>query len=300
MKLILTITDSDRKNLFFVTDNLSVISLFEALDQANKNNIENTYVVQRKTGSYLRTKPSVLKKDELESISISAPSLFSAIGSTYNTDFPAIIRRYVDMCIDIERDNIQYIKIKPVGSYAVSIKNIKEKLLSNKKHISDSANYFNIDPYLLSAILIDEIARLDFFENIIDTIGASLVGRNMSVGVAQIKLQTANDLIKKGIYNPNTKDKKLPFSKLDNEARRYLYQYVKDPKYNIFFAGAFVRYVIGFWSKYIDLSKYPEIIATLYHQGYGKPHVAPNPDDRGKQIANEFYQLSKQWLNEKQ
>jgi hypothetical protein len=41
------------------------------------------------------------------------------------------------------------------------------------------------------------------------------------------------------------------------------------------------------------------IKAMLYHQGYGKPHPEPEPDERGKQIAKEFYRLSKRWLQKK-
>jgi len=298
MQFILTITNTNRKNLFFIANDSQVFSLLEALSEVFKNNVDNTYIVNRKTGSYLRTKPSVSKENELESISISAPSLFLAIDNTYAVNYPPLLKRYINSYINITKDNGSY--ITPIGGHIALIKNIKRKILDNKKHIFDSADYFNIDPYLIGAILIDEIARLAPFENIIDKIGGSLVGRNISVGLAQIKLQTANDLIIKEIYNPNTKDKKLPFLKLDNEAYKYLYQYVNNPKHNIFFAGAFIRYTIDFWLAYFDLPKHTEIIATLYHQGYSKPHNNPKPNECGKQIIDEFYPIAKKWLTEKQ
>jgi len=47
---------------------------------------------------------------------------------------------------------------------------------------------FKIDRYILGAILIDEIAHLTPFEPIVEKVGADIIGRNTSVGVAQIKI----------------------------------------------------------------------------------------------------------------
>jgi len=61
------------------------------------------------------------------------------------------------------------------------------------------------------------------------------------------------------------------------------------PERSIRFAAAFIRHIINFWSEYIDLTNRPEIIGTLYHQGYGKPHAHPISIEHGEQIAKEFY-----------
>lgn len=92
-------------------------------------------------------------------------------------------------------------------------------------------------------------------------------------------------------------DKKLPFSGiLSNLKREYLYKYLIQPKHNIRFAAAFVRSLINNWAKEIDLSRRPEITVTLYHLPYRKPHSKPVADERGNQVAVEFYGQAKKWL----
>lgn len=164
--------------------------------------------------------------------------------------------------------------------------------------VNRMAKEFDIDPYLLGAIIIDEVVRLSPFEDIRDAFLLNLLGRNVSVGIAQVKLETANNVIKKGLYNPNPKDKELPFrGVLSNKDRVYLYPYVVEPKHNIRFAAAYIRDVITVWSKYIDLAGRPEIIATLYSKGYGDPKSNPIASKRGAQIMEEFYALAKKWIS---
>ena len=83
---------------------------------------------------------------------------------------------------------------------------------------------------------------------------------------------------------------------LSNFKREHLYEYLIQPKHNIRFAAAFVRGLINDWAKEIDLSRKPEIIATLYHLPYRKPHSKPVADERGNQITIEFYGQAKKWL----
>jgi hypothetical protein len=187
--------------------------------------------------------------------------------------------------------------IIPVGQKKVIIADIKSKFIPHISLIITVAKEFDVDRYLLGAILIDEIARMHPFEPIIDLLGVKIIGINVSVGVAQVKLETANSLIKMGLYNPNPDDKELPFSRaLSNKNREYLYQYVIRPKHNIRFAAAYIRDLINVWTKKIDLSKRPEIVATLYAMGYGVPKINPQSNKRGDQIATEFYALAKKWL----
>ena len=54
--------------------------------------------------------------------------------------------------------------------------------------------------------------------------------------------------------------------------------------------------IIHEWKKFVDLRERPEIIATLYHLKHKDPHTHAKPNDRGLQIAEEFYKLAKQWL----
>src|SRR3989344_8122367 len=63
--------------------------------------------------------------------------------------------------------------------------------------------------------------------------------------------------------------------------------------YVVRYLASIIRYVIDFWSPYIDLSHRPDIIGTLYNKGYGNPHAHPESLERGDQIAEEFYPLAK-------
>jgi hypothetical protein len=173
---------------------------------------------------------------------------------------------------------------------------VKEKLLSTREIIYDSATNFNLDPFQLGAILIDEISRMSPFEEIIDRIGVENFGINTSVGLAQIKIDTANNIIKKKLYNPNPSDQKLPIKRLNRETRAYLYNYVIQPKHNIFFAGAILTDLINSWKEFIDLKTHFDILASLYSM-YKLPHEDPHPNVRGSQIASEFYNLAKIWLS---
>ena len=141
--------------------------------------------------------------------------------------------------------------------------------------------------------MIDEIARMAPFEKIRDAIASYTVNWNVSVGVAQVKLQTAKGLIRDGYYNPNPKDPKLSQKHIGKVPRAYLYKYVVQPKHSIFFCAAKIRSFIDEWGSEIDLSRRPEIIATLYHLPYRKPHDQPGTNARGMQIVEEFYLLAK-------
>lgn len=297
MKIIMVITDTKRKNLVFVCDDLTVLSLKEAVTAAGSGDIEDAYPVERKTGAYIRTKRSVPKKDEFEYLSVTGRDLVRYVQGNYAVSTPAIsdyTRRYFASL----EEGLAY--IQPVGHpkfLRVLTADVKNKLLSHREIIKRVAAKFSVDHNILGALLVDEIARLLPFEDALESLGARIVGMNVSVGVAQIQIETANDLIKKGIYNPNPHDKKLPFQQMTNADRSYLFTYLIQTEHNVSFAAAFMRYVIDFWAPYTDLSKRADIIGTLYHQGYGEPKANPKANERGAQIAEEFYPLAKRWLS---
>ena len=297
MKIILVITDTKRKNLVFISDDLKTLSLKEAVDAAGSGDIEGAYPVNRKTGSYIRTKRSVPKKSEFDYLSVTGRDLVRYLQGNYAVSTPAIsdfTKRYF---ASLEEGQAY---IQPVGHpkfLRVLTADVKEKLLSHRGIIKRVAAQFSINQYILGALLVDEIARLLPFEDALEFLGVQIIGRNVSVGIAQVRIETANDLIKKGVYNPNPRDKRLPFERMTNLDRSYLFTYLIQTEHNISFAAAFIRYVIDFWAPYTDLSRRADIIGTLYHQGYGEPKANPEANERGTQIADEFYPLAKRWLS---
>lgn len=294
MKFVLVVTDAHGKNLAFVSKELQTLSLTEATEAVRRGDVAGAYVVERKTGAYIRSKITVPKLEQFEKIAVPFKDIF-LYTQGFATDSPPL-SRYVEAYASMLQG--EQIIIRPVGYVSILTADVKDRITPRREDIFDAAHQFNIDPYLLGAMLIDETARLLPFEPIIDALKGGFAGRDASVDIAQVKLSTANNLIKKGLYNPNPDDKALPFKKLDDGARIYLYRYVAQPRHNVFFSAAFIRSLIDEWRKKIDLTKRPEIIATLYHRGHVIPHSDPVPDERGSQIAGEFYQLAKQLLQE--
>jgi len=297
MKFILVVTDTRGKNLAFVSRELQTLSLTEATEAVRRGDVAGAYVVERKTGVYIRTKASVPKLEQFEKISISFKKLLSYAQGIRTAETILPLNTYINRFTSSLTDQ-PFITLAGNPPWKVLATDVQKKVISQRANIFASADKFNIDPYLLGAILVDEIAHLHPFEEIFDALGVKIIGGNTSVGIAQIKTDTANSIIEQGLYNPNPDDLKLPFKKLDKPAREYLYTYLVAPKHCIFFAGAYIQSIIHFWSSHIDLTKRHEIIGTLYSQGYGKPKPNPEANERGTQIATEFYSLAKQWLTE--
>lgn len=294
MKIILVATDSKTKSVVFVSNTMQVLSLQEVLRLINSGALEEVHVVQSRYGNYVRSAPNATERDNLDAISVFGRDIISYAQQTSHSSSVSPISSYLERYHNSLKEGQT---LKPIGQGRVLVSNIKRIF---KRHISllkTVPKEFEIDPYLLGAILIDELARMNPFEQINDMLGAKIVGRNVSVGIMQVTLDTANQLIKKGLYNPNPTDKKLPFKGiLSNENRAYLYKYLIQPKHNVRFAAAHIRNLINQWRRFIDISQKPEIIATLYSPKYKEPHSSPKASDRGLQIATEFYKLSKKWL----
>ncbi|MEK7192824.1 MAG: hypothetical protein AAB682_01685 [Patescibacteria group bacterium] len=296
MNILLAVTNTRGKSLGFLTDSQEILTLKNAIDVANKGGLENVFLVEGKFGKYLRSYPNAFDADNMDTKSITAADIVAYANHTRHFQSTDAIGMYV---AEYSASIVELGKafIETINGDKAFISVVRDRIKLNASIITQAARASDIDRYLLGAIIIDEIIRRSPFEEIQDKLLLDLLGRNVSVGVAQIKLETANELIKIGLYNPNPDDKKLPFSgNLKKRDREYLYQYVIMPRHNIRFAAAFVRRVIRLWSRYVDLSNRPEIIGTLYHQGYGRPHPNPESNKRGEQIANEFYGYAKEWL----
>ncbi|MBI4599683.1 hypothetical protein HY732_02055 [Candidatus Uhrbacteria bacterium] len=297
MNIILVITDARRKSSVFVTNKGTPLTLKAAVALAFRGTIEDIYPVQKVTGVYLRTLRHVPREKELKSLSITSKALISYAQGARNAHSVQSMSSYIKLYAASLADGSVY--ILPVGQphlLRMPTAIVKKIFITHKKHILDAAKEFSIDPAMLGAIIIDEIARLFPFEPIVEALGGNIVGVNVSIGVAQVKIDTAHDLIRRGIYHPNPKDTRLPYARLTNAGRRHLYNYLIQPKHNVRFAAAFIRFVIDFWSEHIDLSPRTDIIGTLYHRGYGEPKNNPNANERGKQIYEEFYPMSKRWI----
>src|SRR3989344_2380315 len=297
MKIILVATDSKTKSVVFVSDTGQVFSLKETVRLIYSKSLGGVYIVRCRYGEDIRSTANNALEDNLDTLSVSGRDIILYTNQTKHAVSTPPISTYLEHYLASLAEGKPF--IVPIGQKKVLVADIKSKFISHISLIITAAKEFDVDRYLLGAILIDEIARLHPFEEILDLLGLKILGRNVSVGAAQVKLETANSLIKKGLYNPNPDDKELPFSgTLSNKNREHLYQYVIQPKHNIRFAAAFIRSLIEVWATHIDITKRPEIIATLYSIGYGDPKMNPVASKAGTQIIEEFYPLAKKWLTD--
>lgn len=297
-KIILIATDTKKKSLVFVDENLKVYSLQEAVLAAQSGLLKNVYTVNRSGNFYLRSTSSAPAAEKLDKISVSSYQLFYSlvdIGKILSVPaFRNYWQKYQQNLLQ-EQQEAEAACIIIDGHPRITKVAARSKLTFNKDIIFFAAEKFNVDPYLLAGILIDETARVNPIEDITDMLAVEFLGKNTSIGIAQVKTDTARDLMLLGCYNP-APDKFSSKEKIKGASRQQIYNYVKEPKHSIFFAASRMRYFIDEWKRFIDLSKRPEIIASLYSLTKDNPKNNPQPNDRGLQIANEFYKLAQDWL----
>ena len=298
VNIILVVADSHGKNIVFVTDSPKSYSINDTEKLITAGELTAVHIVRSRSGLYLRSYPNTIQKDNLEALTLSSYKLFS-ISNDLNLapklpGFKPYWKLYQSNIERYKKNGERIISID--GQPQTTVKHVTEKLIPHRRLILDAAKHFSIDPYLLGAIIIDEISRAAIIEDIADVVLLYFLGVNTSVGLAQVKLETARGLIKAGYYNPNPNDEKFSKEKVGKTSRRYLYTFVVEPKHNIFFAAASIREIVDRWMPFIDISNKPEIVGSVYSQ-YHKPHSNPEPNDRGLQIAGEFYTLAKKILD---
>lgn len=281
----------------FVSDTTQMLSIRDTIQLIHSRLLDGMHVVRESSGDYIRSAANASSKDNLDYLSVSGLDITSYANRTKRTTNTQSLDAHLKQYVDSLKGGSSF--LTPTGYFKALVAEVRSHFTPQMLVITAAAEEFDIDKYLLGAILVDEIARMLPFEEIVDFVGAKIIGRDMSVGIAQVKIETANGLIRKGAYNPNPNDKNLPFAgTLSNENRRYLYKYLIQSKHNIRFAAARMRDLIDEWASAVDISERSEILATLYSHSYKKPHPNPKADERGEQIATEFYRLSKKWIDE--
>jgi len=281
------------KNVAFVTDTLKKLSLKKAIVYTEKGRLELVHIARTKLGGkYLRSNPNGSADDNLDAFSVSLPKLHRAkddIGIVFGEEefrlFRKLHRAYI-RSLQERGDVIMTVD----GHLWTPRKWVVDEVSRHVDIVRKAAREFQIDPNLLGAIIIDEYVRYNIFDVLGDAPGA-FIGGDTSVGIAQVTLRTAKDVIRNGYYNPNPDDPKLSPVAIRRTPDAYLYRYVREPKHNIYLAAGRIRQMIDHWSPVKDLRRSPDIIATLYSKGLGEPKGNPQSSDRGTQIVDEFYPL---------
>lgn len=297
MKIILVATGVKGKNVVFVSDTLHAYPLDEAVRLAKEGKFENVYAVKGRNSPYLRTRRDTPTNEQLEKLSVSARQLFAFTNDTRSAASTPPLARYLNLYEHtLQKDGGPFIVIDE--KVKITKEAARIRLQPHQELIFSAAKKFKVDPYLLAAIIIDEIARFGVIEHITDPLFGYFIGLNASAGVAQVKIDTARGLVQTGYYNPDPNNPKLSPEKVGKMPRLDLYEYVKQPRHSIFFAAARIRELADRWKSFVDLNTMPEVVATLYHLSdeKKKPHGDPKSNERGLQIVQEFYKLAKEWL----
>ncbi|NQY74672.1 MAG: hypothetical protein HRT90_07910 [Candidatus Margulisbacteria bacterium] len=170
---------------------------------------------------------------------------------------------------------------------------IEDKKGKNILFVTDSGEALTLSEAItLAAVLVDEYLRMglgDWLD------WAAKIGIETSIGIGQIKAETARNLIKEGLYNPDPENEQLKPKNIHKISKAHLYSYLKEPVHSANLSAAKIRYDINRWAPFVDVSNLPNILGTLYSQGDIPVHGNPMPDEnRGSQIGTEFYFLAKE------
>ena len=278
MELILVINDTRGKNILFISDSLKAFTLSEAIQLVQAKQLSALQIVRSMRGGfYLRTKPG--SKPTLNELSVSIQSTTKALREFIPFCKLEQVKHYIQYRMDHAEPDTIVIDGVPRKSKNEVIAHLKQY----KPFIVKAAQTQKIDPVILGSILIDEYLRMGV-DDLGDWLG--ILGVNTSVGIAQIQMKTAEDIIRAKLYIPDNDS-----SLIHNRPK--LYEILNMPQHSVNFCAARIRQIINYWVKALDISNRIEILGTLYSKGLGVPKINPGPSDRGTRIKNEWAPIAR-------
>ncbi len=291
----------DRKNILFISEELKAYSLESLLLLEKSKEVKGLRVIYPiDKAPYIRMIQNKSKSDNLGSLSIANKQLWRAY-KDINYRFSNPITQKLEKIRNgnitpiISKDTLMILGWnKAIQDYSIRIPSktrteVRTHITRYKSAILQAANFHKIDVYMLASILVDEYCRLGP-DDWLDWLG--VLGFDTSIGLAQIKIETAKSVIKKGLYTP---EKGLDFESI--LGREKLLFFLTDPTHSINFCAAIIRNIIDRWKYKFDLAERPDLVGTLYSlSNPPAPHAHPRSNKRGIQIQTEFYPLVKEIL----
>lgn len=290
MNILLKVINKPLRKELFVDDDLKIHDKEEIIFLIKKQKIDNLSLAKRNGKLHIKSKPNTKTEDNISHKSISHIELLSF----YKNYSKATINRKVKIfdTAQKKRQKKGFIIVMDDKGDFVSTKtddDIKSHLERHKSVIIKAARQQKVDPFLLGAILIDEYCRMGW-DDWLDWLGALNI-KDTSIGIAQIKLSTAREILKKHYYNP------APNKITYQSSPAQIWLYLNRPEHSIHFSAAVIRLSIDYWQKKkIAISKRPRILAYLYSSGHTK-NIKGATGKRCAQISTEFYQKAKSILS---
>ncbi len=276
LRIILIIQNKSGKNIAFVTDDHQTLGIEEAINKVLSGLITGVHIVKSKYGYYLRSDPNDNQTDNLESLAVPAGSLTKKLKKPKGNKVIKAYLKAKSEFLEIFYDKKDLIYLD--GLARTTKKEVFNKLKPLSSEIRNAAKNDAIDPILLSSILTDEIARMAP-DDLMDILGKYGI-RDTSVGLAQVKMSTAREIIKKGYYkaNPNISDKRL-YNLLSNE------------KEAVKISSAYLRMAYDYRRKK-GISTSDIAMANCYSHGYRYN----KKDTRGEQIIKQLTPFARKIL----
>ncbi|MDY6994141.1 MAG: hypothetical protein SVR94_16265 [Pseudomonadota bacterium] len=146
-----------------------------------------------------------------------------------------------------------------------------------------------IEADLVGAIILDELQRRGFEDDLQEWLPQLATLTNASLGPAQMKPSVVEDLVAAGlIVQPIHWEKKKS---------EIIQSWLLDPQKSAQLVAARLEHIVRHWAKGgVDISDKPQILATLYSLGLvGQAGIHDNPqaNERGEKIAYELRQQIK-------
>ncbi|MFH1361411.1 MAG: DUF3892 domain-containing protein [bacterium] len=288
-EIILVVSSKTGKNVLFVLDDLQALTLPEAIKKTEKGEISGVHLVKGSSGLYLRASPNASQKDNLDSLVVSLSGVTKINMLENSAVFNKYRKRKEQVLKELENRGEKLIFVD--GRPKETEKRVFSYLSQYKELILSAADGLKVDKYLLGAILIDEYLRLDRTDEWRDKL--AVLGFCTSVGIAQVMIATARNLVRKGFYPADPSNKDISPGKIDKVSGEKLYRYLSDPKNSIYFVAAKINQIKKERFQEYDLSNLA-VLAGLYSGS--KPDDSGKPSSRGQQISGEFYKIAKNVL----
>jgi hypothetical protein len=289
MNILLIITTSNGRKQLFLNEEFGATQLSDLIATLSLEH-STLEVVSRAGSPYIRSKKDGRKSNNLTSISVSYGQLqkkLRNLASSATSEKERLVHAYLKKRSESIIQNYSGQEIIFIDGFARATRpEVEYHIKRLKKYVIHSSQTQQIDPFLLSAILIDEYCRKEL-DDTLDFL--AWFGLNTSVGVAQIKLKTAKEVIVAGYIKGVTPT-------ISNPA---LYELLTDEGTCIAVCAGRIKQILVYWKQKgypISHQNQAGIVGQLYSQGLGSPKANPKILARGRQIT-QFYSLAKAILH---
>jgi hypothetical protein len=275
-RIILVITNSRGVSQAIVTDDFRHLLLDEAIRLVRRGVLIGVHIVEANGRAYLRSNANSSTEDNIDNLSVPAGSLSQQVKDPDDQErvsaYAAAYGKFLEM--KFERDELLYLG----GVARLPKKDVIKRLRPLAKEIKAAAEKYNVDVNLLAGILIDELARMGP-DDLLDILG-KLDVVDTSIGIAQVKMSTARDLIKKKYYSADP-----------NISQSRLYDLLTDDKTSIQFAAAYLSFIKKFRAEKKLGTSAAEVASCYSHGLRAKVHK------RGKQVTSKLRRFAREILD---